>query len=96
MYDLNLESYNDNNKKCSIGFTTKKSFRRKHYTTEAVFALIEYIFCNFDFEKILADTYKEDVASNEFLKKIGFKYITKDRRKLNGLIYYELNKWITF
>ena len=79
LYDMSLENFADNDKRCTIGFSTKKAYRRKGFTREAVTNLIHHIYQNFpEREKILAYTKKENEASKRFLEKLGFKTSKED------------------
>jgi len=72
IYDLSRETYNNNHKKCMIGFTTEKTYRQQYYTIEAVNNLINYAANHFGMELIIADTEKQNAVSKKFLMKLGF------------------------
>ncbi len=72
IYDLNRETFNDNHKKCMIGFTTAKNYRQQYYTFESVKHLIHYAVNHFGMELIIADTDKQNEVSKKFLRKLGF------------------------
>ena len=63
-----------------IGYGIDPASRNRGYTTEAVRALIAWAFTDPACEAILADTLKENVASNRVLAKVGMQ------------IYYETDE----
>ncbi len=77
LYDMSRETFNDNHKKCMIGFNTNNAFRRKYYTSEAVQQLKKHIYEHFGRNKIIANVDKKNTASKKFLEKLGFKENTK-------------------
>lgn len=70
--DLSRETFNDNHKKCMIGFTTAKKYQQQYYILEAVNHLMKYAVTHFGMELIIADTDKQNEVSKKFLRKLGF------------------------
>ena len=58
-----------------IGFCMNKSYRRKGYMEEALRALISLLDKQSDITTLFANAYSYNLASNNLLKKIGFKEI---------------------
>lgn len=92
MYELSRETFANNHKKCMIGFTTKKEFRRKYFTTEAVKSLIEHVFNAYDLEKVIANTNKTNEASKKLMEKIGFKDVTEDFYYAESYDFFEYKR----
>jgi RimJ/RimL family protein N-acetyltransferase len=79
LYDLSLETFAENNKRCWIGFATKPSLRKKGITQKAVCHFVNYIYKNYpEIKYIHAMTMKENVAAGAFLYSAGFE---KDEEK---------------
>ncbi|MEM6396341.1 MAG: GNAT family N-acetyltransferase [Bacteroidota bacterium] len=78
LYELSLETFADNHKKCMIGFQTKVIFQNKGYTKEAVLQLMRYAYDQMNRNKIIASTEKDNIPSKQLLLKIGF---TKETEK---------------
>ena len=73
LYDLSLEQFAENNKRCWIGFATKPSVRRKGITTAVVKQFIRYIFSYYpSIDYIHAMTSPHNVPTQAFLASIGF------------------------
>lgn len=81
-----------------IGFCMNKSYRRKGYMEEALHALISLLDKQSDVTTLSASAYSYNLASNNLLKKIGFKEITNrtstQTHPLLGeitILFYELH-----
>lgn len=73
LYDLSLETFNENNRRCWIGFAATPAIRNKGITKKAVQYFIQYIQKNYPFIKYIhAMTLKENAASKALLKSVGF------------------------
>jgi RimJ/RimL family protein N-acetyltransferase len=73
LYDLSLETFAENNKRCWIGFATKPALRNKGITKKALRYFLKYIFKNYPFiEYIHSMTLKENTAAKALLKAVGF------------------------
>jgi RimJ/RimL family protein N-acetyltransferase len=57
-----------------IGFALLPEYERKGYTYEAAIAVLKYGENNFGFKKVYAITSKDNIASQELLKKLGFTF----------------------
>ena len=80
LYDLSLETFADNNKRCWIGFATKPFLRKKGITKKVVTYFINYIFENFpQIRYIHSMCFKGNFAANAFLISIGFKKDEEER-----------------
>jgi len=74
LYDLSLETFGNNNKRCWIGFATKPGLRNKGITKKAVQLFIEHILSNYVFiEYIHAITEKDNAVSRGLLYSLNFK-----------------------
>jgi RimJ/RimL family protein N-acetyltransferase len=78
LFDLTTETFNDINKRCSIGFAIAEKYRRKYFATEAIIHLLNYIFANFEVEHVLAYTFKLNIAANLLLTGLKFENETED------------------
>jgi RimJ/RimL family protein N-acetyltransferase len=78
LYSLSQETFNDIHKRCMIGFSMSEAFRRKYYTLEAVRQLIDHANQHYGRNKIVANTEKDNRASQSFLRKMGFEERTED------------------
>ena len=92
IHELSRETFNDNHKKCFIGYSISEKFRRQHYATEAVENLIHYAFTHFGMNKIVANVEKGNIASVELLLKFGFIDKTENYYFKDQDDYYELYK----
>jgi RimJ/RimL family protein N-acetyltransferase len=73
LYDLSLETFAENNKRCWIGFATKPALRNKGITKKALRYFLKYIFKDYPFiEYIHSMTLKENTAAKALLKAVGF------------------------
>jgi len=72
-----------------IGYHIRKNYRGNGYATEACRILIKYCFQKLKFRKIIADTDPDNCASQQVLKKLGFKLEGKIREK-----HLVRGKWI--
>ncbi|MEM1328799.1 MAG: GNAT family N-acetyltransferase [Bacteroidota bacterium] len=92
LYNLSLEDFNDNHKKCMIGFSTSAAFRRKGYTQEAVLGLMEHIAVHYQRNIIRAYAKKDNLASKGLLQKIGFQNCNNEYDFTEQYDYFELVK----
>jgi RimJ/RimL family protein N-acetyltransferase len=92
LYELNRETYNDNHKKCMIGYSIGEAFRRQHYATEAVKQLVLHAFEYFDLHTIIANTEKDNLASKALLTNFGFVEKTEKYYYSEEHDYFELHK----
>jgi ribosomal-protein-alanine N-acetyltransferase len=95
---IDLYNINEKSKKLKLGYWIGHKYRRNGYATEAVKKIIEYVFENFEIEKIIATTLVNNLASQKFLEKLGFekkKVLPKDRfldGKYVDSVQWEINK----
>ena len=88
LYDLSLETFAENNKRCWIGFATKPSLRKKGITKKVVSHFINYIFQYFpEINFIHAMTLKENIAAEALLFSLGFKRDEEERLSKNHNFY---------
>ena len=77
-----------------IGFSFLEEFQGKGYGYEAASKLLETAFTDFGFTKISAITSKENIASQNLIKKLGLTY--RKMVQLPGedveLLYFEIDK----
>jgi RimJ/RimL family protein N-acetyltransferase len=74
LYDLSLETFAENNKRCWIGFAIKPSLRKKGITKKAVSYFLHYIFNNYpEIIYIHAMSMKGNIAAGALLHTVGFK-----------------------
>ncbi|MFB7141367.1 GNAT family N-acetyltransferase [Gottfriedia sp. NPDC056225] len=58
-----------------IGFTLEPEFQNKGYATEALKALLAYLFNELNKEKIIAIAIEQNTSSIKLIKKLGFKQV---------------------
>jgi len=54
-----------------VGYVVEESFQRKGYATEAIKALIQWVFQNPQALCVIIDTEKDNLPSNKLLEKLG-------------------------
>jgi ribosomal-protein-alanine N-acetyltransferase len=59
--------------KAEIGYVLGKNYWRQGYGTEALRALVKYAFSKLNLQRLEAAIYKENLASQALVKKLGFK-----------------------
>lgn len=73
LYDLTREKRDDKYKRCTIGFSIAKAYRRNGFASEAIHHLTTYVFEHFaDIDKVIAYTFPDNIASIGVLQKLGF------------------------
>ena len=72
LYDMDYKC-----RKCKIGYWIGKDYRRKGYCEEACRAIIKFAFKELKMHKISGKTLIDNKASNNLLKKLGFKKICR-------------------
>ena len=88
LYDLSLETFAENNKRCWIGFATKPSLRKKRITKRAVSCFVNYIYKNCpEIKYVHSMTLKGNVAAEALLFSIGFKKDEEERLSKNHNFY---------
>lgn len=72
LYDLSLETFGENNKRCWIGFATKPALRNKGITKKVLQYFLKYIFENYPFIKYIhLMTLKENTPAKALLRSVG-------------------------
>ena len=74
LYDLSLETCNDNDKRCWVGFAIKPELRNKGITKKAAQIFIDYVFKNYHFIKYIhAIVENDNKVSQNLLSSLNFK-----------------------
>ena len=95
LFELSKHMPGSDANRCMIGFSTHRDYRRKYYTLEAVRSLTTYIFDHFGVSVIVANTNKENLASQALLKKIGFRFSMANFDDSSRYDYFELRReWL--
>lgn len=90
LFDLSRERANGKNKRCTIGFSIGKEFRRKGFASEAISHQIEYVFEHFsNIERIIAYTAPNNEASIGVLTKLGFSSNAEDFLSTDRYSFFE-------
>lgn len=63
----------DDVRQAVIGFTVAPSYRKQGFVTEALTALLDYLFEDIDLHRVTADCDTENVGSWKSLEKLGFR-----------------------
>ncbi|MEJ7827121.1 MAG: GNAT family protein [Segetibacter sp.] len=88
LYDLSLETFAENNKRCWIGFATKPALRNKGTTKKALLYFLQYIFKNYpSIQYIHAMTMKENIPAKALLKSAGFREDEEERMSIVPVFY---------
>lgn len=74
----------DPRKSREIGYALKKSYWNRGLTTEAVRAVIEYLFAETDIEVLWCGHFDYNRASKRVIEKCGFRYYDEETRELPG------------
>lgn len=77
------------NKQVEIGYTLHKDFHGKGYATEALWAVIDYIFNSLDKHRITASIDPENLKSITLIERLGFR---KEAHFVEGLFFH--GKWV--
>ena len=73
LYDLSLETFAENNRRCWIGFAIKPSMRNKGITRKVVQYFVQFIFTNYPLiQYVHSMTLKENFVAQGLLKALGF------------------------
>lgn len=93
LYDLSLETFGENNKRCWIGFATKPALRNMGITKKALQYFLQYIFKNYPFIKYIHSmTLKENIPAKALLKSVGFSEDEDERISKVHAFYLLLRK----
>lgn len=77
------------NKQVEIGYTLNKDFRGKGYATEALFAVIDYLFNTLDKHRITASIDPTNLNSIKLVERLGFR---KEAHFIESLFFH--GKWV--
>ena len=73
LYDLSLETFAENNRRCWVGFATKPELRKKGITKKVLHYFLQYIFESYPLIKYVHSmTLKENLPVQGLLKAAGF------------------------
>jgi RimJ/RimL family protein N-acetyltransferase len=73
LYNLSLETFSENNKRCWVGFATKPESRNKGLTKKVLEIFLQYIFDYYPFIKYIhVMTDKNNIASQALLNALNF------------------------
>src|SRR6266542_3888275 len=90
LYDMNLETFAENNRRCWIGFATNKQYRDKGFTSKVLMHFINYILDSYpQLNYIYSMTKKENIAAQNFLLKNGFLFDPTERISKDYLFYIQ-------
>lgn len=71
--DVGVRIKKDDSRQAVIGFTLAPEYWRMGYTTEAVTALLDFLFEELDLHRVMADCDTENTGSWRMLEKVGFR-----------------------
>jgi len=71
--DVGIHFFDANKKQVGIGYTLDKNYQGKGYMTEALIALINYLFIDLDKHRITASIDPDNVKSIKLVEKLGFR-----------------------
>lgn len=63
----------DDPRQCSVGFTIASAYQKNGYATEALTALLDYLFEDVDMHRVVADCDTKNAGSWKTLEKLGFR-----------------------
>lgn len=69
--NIMIKGYPNESGEVIVGYSIEEGYKCKGYMTEAVKALIHWIFQNSDVKAVIADTLKDNIPSHKVLQKIG-------------------------
>ena len=92
LYDLSLETWNENDKRCWIGFATKPALRNQGITTGIVQYFVEQIFESYSKIKYIHSmTLLPNAAANAVLANAEF-YLDKAEKMNDGYVFFVKEK----
>lgn len=71
--DMGISFTNHNNMQAEIGCTLHKGYQKKGYATEALKAMVDYLFGTMDKYRIIASVDPRNTASIRLIKRLGFR-----------------------
>jgi RimJ/RimL family protein N-acetyltransferase len=88
LYDLSLETFAENDKRCWVGFATKPVLRNKGITKKAFHHFVHYIFEQYpNIKYIHSMTLKENLAAQALLRSLHFKEDMAERLEQEYAFY---------
>jgi ribosomal-protein-alanine N-acetyltransferase len=92
MGTIGFHRYDQNNHSAEIGYDLSEKFSRQGYMTEALDCILDYGFNTYNMNRIHASVAIKNKASNNLLKKLGFKLegVIRDQYFFRGK-YYDHN-----
>ncbi|MEM6298623.1 MAG: GNAT family N-acetyltransferase [Bacteroidota bacterium] len=72
LYELSLETFNDNHRKCNVGIVIGEKYRKNYYALEAINQLVTYAHQELDMNKLVAYMKKNNEVSKQLFRKLGF------------------------
>ncbi|MBC7743616.1 MAG: GNAT family N-acetyltransferase [Flavobacterium sp.] len=88
LYDLSLETFAENNRRCWVGFATKPVLRKKGITKKVLRYFIKYIFKNYPLIRYVHSmTFKENLPAQGLLKAVGFREDDAERMSMVHVFY---------
>ena len=81
-----MEDWSDENRRTAVGYRLGKQYWGKGYATEALRAVIAYLFEQTTVNRISASTWSENMASARVLEKAGMRFegLARQRRFAKG------------
>lgn len=71
--DLGIHFFGSDNKQVELGITLNKAFQNKGYATEALKAIIDYLFVNLKKHRITASIDPGNTSSIRLVERLGFR-----------------------
>ena len=71
--DMGISFTNHNNMQTEIGCTLHKDYQKKGYATEALKAMVDYLFGTLDKHRIIASVDPRNTASIRLIERLGFR-----------------------
>lgn len=71
--DMGIHFFSSENKQVELGITLNKAFQRKGYATEALKAIIEYLFVSLKKHRITASIDPSNTSSIRLVERLGFR-----------------------
>jgi ribosomal-protein-alanine N-acetyltransferase len=81
---ISVTALSDKNEKCEVGYCISRRFWGKGYVTEALKAVISFLFEDIGFERIAAFHHIENTASAKVMLKAGMKYEGRIRKYIKN------------
>lgn len=90
LYERGMDKQSGLLKTKEIGFLLDKNFAGHGYMTQALLVIFDYAFKKLKQTELWAGTFADNIHSQKFLSKLGFKYVyTVDYRQISHLFSYK-------